>query len=71
MSNEQKVSKTPKAPKVKFFDGVKAEFKKIIWPDKDTLTKETVVVVVSTVILGIVIAALDLIIKFGLNIVLG
>ena len=36
MSNEQKVSKTPKAPKVKFFDGVKAEFKKIIWPDKDT-----------------------------------
>ena len=71
MSNEQKASKTPKAPKVKFFDGVKAEFKKIIWPDKDTLTKETVVVVVSTVILGIVIAALDLIIKFGLNIVLG
>ena len=71
MSNEQKVSKTPKAPKVKFFDGAKAEFKKIIWPDKDTLTKETVVVVVSTVILGIVIAALDLIIKFGLNIVLG
>ena len=71
MSNEQKVSKTPKAPKVKFFDGVKAEFKKIIWPDKDTLTKETAVVVVSTVILGIVIAALDLIIKFGLNIVLG
>ena len=34
MSNEQKVSKTPKAPKVKFFYGVKAEFKKIIWPDK-------------------------------------
>ena len=40
MSNEQKVSKTPKAPKVKFFDGVKAEFKKIIWPDKDTLLKQ-------------------------------
>ena len=51
--------------------GLKAEFNKIIWPDKDTLTKETAVVVVSTVILGIVIAALDLIIKFGLNIVLG
>ena len=37
MSNEEKASKAPKAPKVKFFDGVKAEFKKIIWPDKDTL----------------------------------
>ena len=57
--------------KKNWFAGLKAEFKKIIWPDKDTLTKETVVVVVSTVILGIVIAALDLIIKFGLNIVLG
>ena len=59
-----------KAPKTDFIKGLKAEFNKIIWPDKDTLTKETVVVV-STVILGIVIAALDLIIKFGLNIVLG
>ena len=62
---------TEKAPKKSFFKGLKAEFNKIIWPDKDTLTKETAVVVVSTVILGIVIAALDLIIKFGLNIVLG
>ena len=60
-----------KAPKKDFVKGLKAEFSKIIWPDKDTLTKETVVVVVSTVILGIVIAVLDLIIKFGLNIVIG
>ena len=60
-----------KAPKMDFIKGLKAEFSKIIWPDKDTLTKETVVVVVSTVILGIVIAVLDLIIKFGLNIVIG
>ena len=60
-----------KAPKKDFVKGLKAEFSKIIWPDKDTLTKETVIVVVSTVILGIVIAVLDLIIKFGLNIVIG
>ena len=60
-----------KAPKTDFIKGLKAEFNKIIWPDKDTLTKETVVVVVSTVILGIVIAAIELIFKFGLNIVLG
>ena len=50
-----------KAPKTDFIKGLKAEFNKIIWPDKETLT----------VILGIVIAALVLIIKFGLNIVLG
>ena len=60
-----------KAPKKDFIKGLKAEFNKIIWPDKDTLTKETVVVVVSTVILGIVIAALEVILNFGVNIVLG
>ena len=42
-----------KAPKTDFIKGLKAEFNKIIWPDKDTATKETVVVVVSTVILGL------------------
>ena len=51
MSNEQKVSKTPKAPKVKFFDGVKAEFKKIIWPDKDTLLKQSVAVVFVSIVM--------------------
>lgn len=60
-----------KAPKQDFVKGLKAEFNKIIWPDKETLTKQTVVVVISTVALGIAIAVLDLIIKFGLNIVIG
>ncbi|MEY8394427.1 preprotein translocase subunit SecE [Parasutterella excrementihominis] len=60
-----------KAPKKDFIKGLKAEFNKIIWPDKETLTKQSIVVVVSTIALGIVIAVLDLIIKFGLNIVIG
>ena len=60
-----------KAPKKDFIKGLKAEFNKIIWPDKDTLTKQSVVVVIATIVLGIVIAVLDLIIKFGLNIVIG
>ena len=60
-----------KAPKKDFIKGLKSEFKKIIWPDKDTLTKQSVVVVIATIVLGIVIAVLDLIIKFGLNIVIG
>lgn len=60
-----------KAPKKDFIKGLKAEFNKIIWPDKETLTKQSIVVVVTTIVLGIVIAVLDLIIKFGLNIVIG
>ena len=30
-----------KAPKKSFVKGLKVEFKKIIWPDKATLTKQT------------------------------
>lgn len=54
-----------------FYKGLKAEFRKIIWPDGETLKKQSAVVVVSMVLLGILISVLDLIIKFGLNIVIG
>ena len=60
-----------KAPKKDFIKGLKAEFSKIIWPDKETLTKQSAVVIAATLVLGIAIALLDLIIKFGLNIVIG
>ena len=59
-----------KAPKKDFIKGLKAEFKKIIWPDKKTLTKQTIAVVAWSVALGVVIAVLDLVIKFGLNIII-
>ncbi len=54
-----------------FIKGLKSEFRKIIWPDSETLKKQSVVVVVSMVLLGVMISVLDLIIKFGLNIVIG
>ena len=60
-----------KAPKKSFIKGLKVEFKKIIWPDKKTLTKQTIAVVAWSVALGVVIAVLDLVIKFGLNIIIG
>lgn len=61
MSNEQK------APKVKFFDGVKAEFKKIIWPDKNTLLKQSVAVVAVSIVLGVIIALIDMVMQYGVN----
>ena len=60
-----------KALKKDFIKGLKAEFKKIVWPDKKTLTKQTTVVVLVATALGALIAVLDLIIKFGLNIIIG
>lgn len=54
-----------------FIKGLKAEFRKIIWPNSETLKRESVIVVVTMVLLGILISVLDLIIKFGLNLVIG
>ena len=66
----EKVS-NEKAPKKDFIQGLKSEFRKIIWPNKEDLTKNTIAVVSVTVALGVLIAVLDLIIKFGLNLLIG
>jgi len=42
-----------------FWKGVKAEFKKIIWPDRDTLVKQLVAVLCVTVIAAVLIAVID------------
>lgn len=54
-----------KSEKVGFFASLKAEFKKIIWPNRQSLTRQTVAVVVCTVVLGLVILGLDLAITSG------
>ena len=66
--------KTEKAPKKEqkaglsvFFKGVKAEFKKISWPDKNKLLKQSVAVVSISVVLGLLISVLDTIIQYGVN----
>ena len=56
-----------KAPKKSWFKGLKSEFKKISWPDKETLVKESAAVIVVTVILGFVIALVDMAIENGLR----
>ena len=55
----------------KWWTGLKAEFSKIIWPTKATIIKQTVVVVIVTVILGIIISLLDNVIQFGLDKLIG
>lgn len=39
--------------------GLQAEFKKVIWPDKQTLVKQTVAVVSITAVVGVLIAVID------------
>ena len=66
--------KTDKAPKKEqaskmsiFFKGVKAEFKKISWPDKNQLFKQSVAVVCISVVLGMIITLLDTILQYCIN----
>ncbi len=56
-----------KGNKTGFFDGVKAEFKKITWPDKTSLTKQTIAVVAISLVLGVIITILDFIVQYGVN----
>ena len=42
-----------------FFKGVRTEFRKIIWTDRDALIKQLIAVVVVTVIAGTIIAVMD------------
>ncbi len=59
-----------KAPKKSWFKGLKSEFKKISWPDKETLVKESAAVIVVTVILSFVIALVDMAIEYGVNLII-
>ena len=56
-----------KAPKKSWFQGLRAEFNKIIWPDRESLIKRTIAVFASSVSLGVIIAVVDMIVKFGLG----
>lgn len=62
--------KQEKARKKSFFKGLKAEFKKIMWPDQTTVKKQTIAVLLSSIALSLIIAILDFIIKYGLGLVL-
>ena len=53
--------------KKNWFKGLKAEFKKIVWPDQKSLTKETAAVVIVSVVVGVIISVVDLIARFGIE----
>ena len=50
------VKTTENTPKKSWFKGLKAEYKKIMWPDRKTLATQTTAVVVVSIALGIIIS---------------
>ena len=62
--------KKGKAPKKNWTKGLQADFKKIIWPDSQTLVKQTIAVVVITAITGVLISAVDGVVLQVLNLLI-
>ena len=50
-----------------WWTGLKAEISKIIWPTNASILRQTVTVVIVTVIMGVIIAILDQLIQAGLT----
>ena len=57
-SNENKIS---------FWTGVKAEFGKIVWPNGKGAFRQSVAVVIISVVTGLIIALIDFLAKTGVN----
>ena len=60
-------AKNESKPKTSFFKGLEMEFKKITFPDKNTLLKQSVAVTIVSIVLGGMIAVLDFAIQYGVN----
>lgn len=56
-----------KQSRLNFFQGVKAEFKKVVWPDRKSTLKQSVAVVAISVVVGVIIAIIDYVAKYGVN----
>lgn len=54
-----------------YFTELKGEFRKIIWPDKKLLGKQSVAVIIAAIVIGCIISALDWLIQIGLSFIIG
>ncbi len=68
MSKSEENSKTLKRS---WFQELKGEFKKITWLDRKSLARQSFAVILSSVVLGCVIAIVDWLIQIGLKFIVG
>ncbi len=53
-----------------WFKGLKAEYKKVIWPNKEDVRKQTIAVVLISFVVGLVIAVLDMGLQYGIDFII-
>lgn len=54
-----------------FFTELKAEFHKIIWPEKTLLRKQAVAVIIAAIVIGVIISFFDWLMQIGLTFMIG
>lgn len=54
----------------KFSKGIKTEFRKIVWPSRETLIRQSTAVVIVSVIVGAIIAVIDRGVLYGIDFLL-
>ena len=59
------------ALKRSFFTELKGEFRKIVWPDRKLLGKQSVAVIIAAIVIGCIIAAIDWMMQIGLSFIIG
>ena len=65
------MGQTEKTPKTSWLHGLKQEFRKISWTDRESVVKQTIAVVSVSVVVGLIIAVLDWMIQYGVDFLLG
>ena len=54
-----------------YFDELKGEFRKIVWPDRKLLGKQSVAVIIAAILIGCLIALIDWVFQIGLSFIIG
>ncbi len=52
------------------WESLKAEFSKIVWPTGSSVAKQTTVTIVVSVVLGLIIALIDTLVQYGVDILI-
>lgn len=69
MAENVKVSRFENSKKniVRFFKEVRNELKKVIWPNRTQLTNNTITVLMSCLVIGVIIWVFDFVLTFGVE----
>lgn len=49
------------------WDGLVAEFHKIVWPDRQTISRQSIATIVVSVFVALIIVFFDMIIQYGVD----